>query len=41
MNWCEFCNEWEAQRDSLPFEIDGVVAKVDSRRAAEPAGLDR
>jgi len=25
-----FCNEWEAKRDSLPFEIDGVVAKVDS-----------
>ena len=26
----EFCNDWEAKRDSLPFEIDGVVAKVDS-----------
>jgi DNA ligase (NAD+) len=26
----EFCKEWEAKRDSLPFEIDGVVAKVDS-----------
>jgi DNA ligase (NAD+) len=26
----EFCKEWEAQRDSLPLEIDGVVAKVDS-----------
>lgn len=25
-----FCAEWEAKRDSLPFEIDGVVAKVDS-----------
>ena len=25
-----FCKEWEAKRDSLPFEIDGVVAKVDS-----------
>jgi DNA ligase (NAD+) len=25
-----FCSEWEAKRDSLPFEIDGVVAKVDS-----------
>ena len=25
-----FCNEWETKRDSLPFEIDGVVAKVDS-----------
>jgi DNA ligase (NAD+) len=26
----EFCKEWEAKRDSLPLEIDGVVAKVDS-----------
>jgi DNA ligase (NAD+) len=26
----EFCKDWEAKRDSLPFEIDGVVAKVDS-----------
>jgi DNA ligase (NAD+) len=25
-----FCQEMEAQRDSLPYEIDGVVAKVDS-----------
>jgi DNA ligase (NAD+) len=26
----EFCKEWEEKRDSLPLEIDGVVAKVDS-----------
>lgn len=25
-----FCNEWAEKRDSLPYEIDGVVAKVDS-----------
>ena len=25
-----FCKEWEEKRDSLPFEIDGVVVKVDS-----------
>jgi DNA ligase (NAD+) len=25
-----FCQQWEAQRDNLPYEIDGVVAKVDS-----------
>jgi DNA ligase (NAD+) len=25
-----FCKEWEEKRDSLPFEIDGVVAKIDS-----------
>ncbi len=26
----EFCAKWERERDSLPYEIDGVVAKVDS-----------
>lgn len=26
----EFCAEWEAQREQLPYEIDGVVVKVDS-----------
>jgi DNA ligase (NAD+) len=26
----EFCAKWEAQRDELPYEIDGVVVKVDS-----------
>jgi DNA ligase (NAD+) len=25
-----FCAEWAEKRDSLPYEIDGVVAKVDS-----------
>ena len=25
-----FCAEWEAKRESLPYEIDGVVVKVDS-----------
>jgi DNA ligase (NAD+) len=25
-----FCAEWEAKRDELPYEIDGVVLKVDS-----------
>jgi DNA ligase (NAD+) len=25
-----FCAEWEAKRDSLPYEIDGVVVKIDS-----------
>ncbi len=24
-----FCKEWESKRESLPYEIDGVVAKVD------------
>jgi DNA ligase (NAD+) len=27
-----FCREWEARRDELPYETDGVVAKVDSVR---------
>ncbi len=26
----EFCREWEEKRETLPYEIDGVVAKVDS-----------
>jgi DNA ligase (NAD+) len=26
----EFCARWEALRDELPYEIDGVVVKVDS-----------
>lgn len=26
----EFCGKWEQRRDTLPYEIDGVVAKVDS-----------
>jgi DNA ligase (NAD+) len=26
----EFCREWEEKREQLPYEIDGVVIKVDS-----------
>ncbi|MBI5282234.1 MAG: NAD-dependent DNA ligase LigA [Candidatus Solibacter usitatus] len=26
----DYCREWGERRDSLPYEIDGVVAKVDS-----------
>ena len=25
-----FCNEWEAKRETLPYEIDGAVIKIDS-----------
>ncbi len=26
----DFCREWEEKREQLPYEIDGVVAKIDS-----------
>src|SRR5262249_9718853 len=26
----DFCREWEARREQLPYEIDGVVVKVDN-----------
>lgn len=28
----EYCNEWEKKRDKLPYDIDGVVLKVNSLR---------
>ena len=34
----EACREWEAKRDSFPYEIDGVVAKVDSVEQQERLG---
>jgi DNA ligase (NAD+) len=34
----EFIRDWEARRDSLPYEIDGVVAKVDSREQQRRLG---
>ncbi len=33
-----FCRKWEERRDTLPYEIDGVVAKVDSRKQQESLG---
>ncbi|HUA09500.1 MAG TPA: NAD-dependent DNA ligase LigA [Candidatus Acidoferrales bacterium] len=33
-----FCRRWEAQRDSLDYEIDGVVVKVDDLALQEQLG---
>ena len=34
-----FCRKWEAKRDDLPYEIDGVVVKVDSRAQQQSMGF--
>jgi DNA ligase (NAD+) len=33
-----FIQEWEGKRDSLPYEIDGIVVKVDRRGLQEELG---
>lgn len=34
----DFCKEWEEKRDTLPYEIDGVVVKVNSLRQQKILG---
>ncbi len=35
----EFCNDWEARRDSYNYEIDGMVVKVDNRHHQKLIGV--
>lgn len=34
----EYCQEWESKRDSFPFEIDGMVIKLDEHIQQEKCG---
>lgn len=33
-----FCKSWEEKREAYPYEIDGMVVKVDSRKLQEKSG---
>jgi len=35
----QFCREWQGKRDSLDYEIDGIVVKVNSLAAQERLGV--
>jgi len=34
----EFCDEWEKKREELPYEIDGVVIKINDLEQQERLG---
>ena len=34
----DFCNLWQGQRESYPYEIDGMVVKIDSLTLQEKSG---
>lgn len=34
----DFCHKWQEQRESYPYEIDGMVVKVNSRELQERSG---
>ena len=34
----EYCNRWEKERFNLPYEIDGVVIKINDRAQQEELG---
>ncbi len=35
----DFCNEWQEKRESYPYEIDGMVIKVNDRNLQEKSGF--
>lgn len=35
----DFCGEWDAKRESLPYDVDGMVVKVDDRLLQERLGV--
>ncbi len=34
----DFCHEWQEKRDTYPYEIDGMVVKINSREIQERSG---
>ena len=40
-DWFSFIMRWPIKRDALPFDIDGIVYKVNSRELQAKPGLQR